>query len=216
LIAARNVVLVDALRPGIQPVDLDGPIADPRRRVARGQVERRPAQLGARRADTNLAGGRLLLQLGGDVHRRAGNVEAIDRVAATLAQTDQAGMNADAKIDRMAPRSGRCAVTLDVPGRDACAIRVILEGGWPAENGNAAVARIVDDLAPEALHRAADVIQPAVQKCLGLVWITGRDMTRRTDHIDGENRYDVAVRSRRNANGHALVPRLPAWLVSRF
>jgi hypothetical protein len=117
-----------------------------------------------------------LLQLGGNVHRRAGDVKAINCIATALAQTDQAGMNPDAKIDRVPSRSGRFAMTLNVPGRDARAIRVILVSAWPAKHGNTTVARIVDDLSPDTFHRTTDVIQPVIQERLSLVRIAGRDM----------------------------------------
>jgi hypothetical protein len=111
-------------------------------------------------------------------------------------------MNADAKVDRLSPGSGRSAVSLNVPGRDAGAIGMILIRAGPAEYGNAAIAGVVDDLTADALHRTADVIQPVIQKRLRLVGIAGGNMARRSHHIDGENRYDVALRSRDAANGH--------------
>ena len=119
-------------------------------------------------------------------------------------------MNADAKIDGMSARPGRRAVTLNVPGRDAGAIGVILIRAGPAEDGNAAVPGIVDDLSSGALHRTADVIQPMVQERLRLIWIASGNMARRPHHIDGEDRDDVALRSRDAANGHRS-PRILTW-----
>ena len=77
-------------------------------------------------------------------------------------------MKSDAKVDRIPSGAGRLAMTLNVPGCDARTIRMILICGWPAEYGNATVSRIVDNLSPETLHGAADVIQPLVQKRLSL------------------------------------------------
>lgn len=85
-------------------------------------------------------------------------------------------MNPDAKVNRMSPRSSRRAMTLNVPGCNARAIRMILACGWPAEYGNPAVPRIVDDLSPETLHRTTYMIQPLVQKRLSLVRIASRDV----------------------------------------
>src|SRR5215472_14585596 len=110
------------------------------------------------------------------MHCGAGNIEAINCIATAVAQTDQAGMNPDAKFDRMPSRPGRFTMTLNVPGRDARAICMILARAWPAKYGNTTVARIVDDLSPDTFHRIADVIQPAVQERLSLVRITSRDM----------------------------------------
>jgi hypothetical protein len=162
--------------PCIQPVDLDEAIGNPRRSLARRDVKRRSAQFGGLRAEEDFGRRRLLLQLGGNVHCRAGNIKAINCIATAFAQTDQAGMNPDAKIDRMPSRSGRSAMTLNVPGRDARAIRMILVRAWPAKYGNTTVARIVDDLSPDTFRRITDVIQPVVQERLSLVRIASRDM----------------------------------------
>ena len=155
-------------------MDLDD--GDPRRSLPRREVKGRSAQFGGLRAEENLAWRRFLLQLGGNVHRRAGDVKAINCIATALAQTDQAGMNSDAKIDRMPSRSGRFGMTLNVPGRDARAIRMILVRAWPAKYGNTTVPRVVDDLSADTFHRITDVIQPAVQERLSLVRIASRDM----------------------------------------
>ena len=85
-------------------------------------------------------------------------------------------MNPDAKVNRMSPRTGRRAMTLNVPCRGARAIRMILACGWPAEYRNPAVPRIMDDLPPETLHRKTDMIQPLVQKRLRFVRIASPDM----------------------------------------
>jgi hypothetical protein len=176
LIAASDVVMIDIVWPGIQRVDLDHPIGDPRRRLVHREVQWRSEKLCGFGANPDFAWSRLLLQLGRNVHRRAGNVKASDRVGTTYAQADQAGVNPDAKIDRISPRSGRLAKTLNVPGSNARTIRMILICGWPAKYGNATVSCIVDNLSPERLHGITDVIQPLVQKRLSLVGIASRDV----------------------------------------
>ena len=85
-------------------------------------------------------------------------------------------MKSYAKIDRISSRADCLTMTLDVPGCNARAIRMILECAWPAKYGNATVSRIVDDLSPETLHGTTDVIQPLVQKRLGFVGIASRDV----------------------------------------
>src|SRR6185312_15281326 len=161
LIAAGHDVVINVSWSGIQPVHFDG--------LAQGfamrrELQRRSAQPGRLGSKADLTRRCFLLQLGGDVHGRAGNIKAVDRVAAALAQTDQAGMNADTKVDGMSARPGRSAMPLNVPSRNAGTIRMILIRARPAEYGNTAIAGIVDDLSPDTLHRAADMIQPVIQK----------------------------------------------------
>src|SRR5262249_7562965 len=133
LIAASDVVVIDVPWPGIQPINLD----DIARGVVRRELEGRSAQSCGLDSETNLARRRFLLQLGGDVHGRARNVKPVDRVATTLAQAHQAGMNTDAKVDRISARSGRNVVALNVPGSDAGTIGVILIGAGPTKDGDA-------------------------------------------------------------------------------
>src|SRR6185312_760896 len=207
LIAASDVVAIHVSWPGIQPVDFAEAIRASRNLLVQREFKGRPAQFGGLGGKADLAGRCFLLQLGGDMYRRAGHVKAVDRVATALAQADQTRMNPDAKIDRMSAGSGRSAMTLDIPGCDTGAIRMIFIGGWPAKDGDAAVARIMDDLSSGAFHRTADVNQPTVQKRLRLVRVASGDMARRTHHIDGEDRDDVALRGCGAATGH-LLPRL--------
>ena len=172
----------------------------------RRQVKRRPAQPGGFRTDQDLAGSRFLLQLGGDMHGRAGYVETCNRIAAAFADADQSGMKAHTKSDRTSCRPDGFSVALDVPGRNTAPFGVILERARPAENGNAAVAGIMHDHAAGALDCIADVCEPMVQKCLSIVRITGCDVAGRTHHIDSEDRDDVALRGRGTTKRHRLVP----------
>src|ERR1700676_3606536 len=85
LITARHVVMVDIGRLGTEPLDPDDAISDYRRRLVRRQIEWRSAKFGSFGADQDLARRRFLLQFGGNVHGRAGNVEALDCIATTFA-----------------------------------------------------------------------------------------------------------------------------------
>jgi hypothetical protein len=69
-----------------------------------------------------------------------------------FAQTNEAGMNTDAKSNRMSAGSRRIAMSLNIPGRNASALSMILISARPAEYRNTAVAGIVYDLSPDAFH----------------------------------------------------------------
>jgi len=85
LIAAGDFVVIDIVRPGIQRVGLDDPIGDSRSRLVRRKAEWRPAQLCGFGANPDLACRCFLLQLGGNVHGRSGDVEASDGIFAAYA-----------------------------------------------------------------------------------------------------------------------------------
>src|SRR5450631_1068383 len=102
-------------------------------------------------------------------------------------------------------RPGRPArALLNIPGGNAPALRMILEGAGPAEYGDPAVSGVMDDHPACSLYRIAHVFEPVVQKGLGIVGVAGCDMAGRSHHIDREHRYDVALR-RRSSLHHLLV-----------
>src|SRR5215472_14024572 len=140
------------------------------------------------------------------MHGCASHVETRDRIAAPLAEAHQPGMEAHAKRDRISRRSNGLAVALNIPGGNTSPFGVVLECAWPSENGDAAVTSIVNDHAASALDRIADMREPMVQECLGVVGIAGRDVTGRTHHVHGENGDDVALRGRGTSKGHRLGP----------
>ena len=117
-----------------------------------------------------------MLQFGRNVNRCAGSIKTINRIPTAFAQTDQTGMDPDAKMNRMSSRSGRFAMTLKVPGCDTRAIGMIFVRAWPAKYRDTTIACIVDDLSTDTFHRTTDVIQPLVQKDLGIIGIASRDV----------------------------------------
>jgi hypothetical protein len=170
--------MADIVWPSIQPKDLYGTVSYRRRCLMRRHVKRRSAQFGSFSTDQDLARSRFLLQLGGKVYGRAGNIETRDCIAAASAYTDQAGMNADTKSNRISSWSGRLAMALDIPSCNTGSIRMILKCARPTKDRDTTVARIVDDLSPSAFYRTTYMIQPLVQECLCVIRITRRNVPR--------------------------------------
>src|SRR3569623_993504 len=86
-------------------------------------------------------------------------------------------------------------MSLNLPGRDAGAIGMVLACTWPAEYRDAAVFGIVDDLPSGPFDRIADMVEPVIEIRLSLVEIATGDMLCRSHHIDSEHRDDISLRS---------------------
>ncbi len=164
----------------------------------RRELERRAAQFDGLRAHEDAVGRRYLLQGSGDVDGAADRIKSRSDLHIHASQADQAGMDADAEADRpiehVANAAGLCAGMLDQPGRLAGAIGMVFHRGRPAEDGDAAVTRIVHHQPAGAPDRPVEVLVDAIQQFLGVVGIIAGDMAGGIDGIHRQHRHDAAFR----------------------
>jgi hypothetical protein len=99
-------------------------------------------------------------------------------------------VQADPKTDRPARLIGKKMVgarVLQLPGRRAGAVGVILHRLGPPENGNATIARVADDQAASTAYDSIQIIEDPVEQFLGVIRILAGDVARRVDRVHGEH-----------------------------
>ena len=164
------------------------------------EVERGLAELDGARADQNGAGCGGLLQRCREMDRAADRIEAIVGTYAQSAQTDQAGMKADAKSYRTPGVVGDGVVLGRMqqgPCHLAGAIGVVLHGLGPAKHGAATVACIAHEQATGSTHGAVEIAEYPVEKLLGIIGVESGDLAGRVDRVDREDGHDAPLRPAR-------------------
>ena len=149
-----------------------------------GHVEGFSDQIPCPGRNHHLIGIRALLQPGGEVRRFSGDRAFLASRTAEIPDNHIAGRDRDAATDRTGIAGGQCPDHLDcLEPRPDGALGLVLECGWPSEEGHHAVAQILREMSAIARDGAGDAILVIAQQLAHVLGIELTRQARRSHHV---------------------------------